>query len=58
MAWSNITRLQFCRLIPKSGSSFSFQVSGYKFTVPGSSILSKPAERITKKLKNKYPCDF
>lgn len=46
------------RLIPKSGSSFSFQVGGYKFTLPGSSILSKPAERITKKLKNKYPCNF
>lgn len=46
------------RLIPKLGSSFSFQISGYKFTIPGSSIHSKPAERITKKLKNKYPCDF
>lgn len=46
------------RLIPKSGSSFSFQVGGYNFTLPGSSIASKPAERITKKLKNKYPCDF
>jgi len=46
------------RLIPKSGSSFSFQVGGYRFTLPGSSILSKPAERITKKLKNKYPCNF
>jgi len=46
------------RLIPKTGSSFSFQHGGYKFTVPGSSIDSKPAERITKKLKNKYPCNF
>jgi len=46
------------RLIPKLGSSFSFDFEGYKFTFPGSSIHSKPAERITKKLKNKYPCDF
>ena len=46
------------RLIPKQGSSFSFNIGGYKFTVPGSSIHSKPAERITKKLKNKYPCEF
>ena len=46
------------RLIPKLGSSFSFTISGYKLTIPGSSIHSKPAERITKKLKNKYPCDF
>jgi len=46
------------RLIPKLGSSFSFKFEGYKFTFPGSSIHSKPAERITKKLKNKYPCDF
>jgi len=46
------------RLIPKLGSSFSFNFEGYKFTFPGSSIHSKPAERITKKLKNKYPCDF
>ena len=46
------------RLIPKCGSSFSFQHRGYKFTIPGSSIDSKPAERITKKLKNKYPCNF
>jgi len=46
------------RLIPKLGSSFSFYFQGYKFTFPGSSVHSKPAERITKKLKNKYPCDF
>ena len=46
------------RLIPKTGSSFSFRHGGYKFTIPGSSIDSKPAERITKKLKNKYPCNF
>ena len=46
------------RLIPKAGSSFQFEMSGYSFTFPGACIDSKPAERITKKLKNKFPCDF
>jgi len=46
------------RLIPKLGSSFTFVVSGYLFTIPGASIDSKPAERATKKLKNKVPLDF
>jgi len=46
------------RLIPKLGSSFSYCVGGYLFTLPGSSIDSKPAERATKKLKNKLPLDF
>ena len=46
------------RLIPKAGSSFQFEMSGYRFTFPGACIDSKPAERITKKLKNKFPCDF
>ena len=46
------------RLIPKQGCSFQFEMSGYSFTFPGACIDSKPAERITKKLKNKFPCDF
>jgi len=46
------------RLIPKLGSSFTFVVNGYLFTIPGASIDSKPAERATKKLKNKVPLDF
>jgi len=46
------------RVIPKLGSSFTFVVSGYLFTIPGASIDSKPAERATKKLKNKVPLDF
>jgi len=46
------------RVIPKFGSSFTFVVGGYLFTIPGSSIDSKPAERATKKLKNKVPLDF
>jgi len=53
-----ISRDNRLRLIPKAGSSFSFEMSGYSFTFPGSCIDSKPAERITKKLKNKFPCDF
>jgi len=46
------------RVIPKLGSSFTFVVGGYLFTIPGASIDSKPAERATKKLKNKVPLDF
>jgi len=46
------------RVIPKLGSSFTFVVEGYLFTIPGASIDSKPAERATKKLKNKVPLDF
>ena len=46
------------RVIPKLGSSFTFVIGGYLFTIPGASIDSKPAERATKKLKNKVPLDF
>jgi len=46
------------RILPKVGSSFSFKVEEYLFTVPGVSIDSKPGERATKKLKNKFPCEF
>lgn len=46
------------RFIPKMGSSFSFKVKDYVFTLPGSSIDSKPGERATKKLKNKLPLNF
>lgn len=46
------------RILPKLGSSFSFKVGEYLFTVPGVSIDSKPGERATKKLKNKFPCEF
>jgi len=46
------------RILPKLGSSFSFKVNDYLFTVPGVSIDSKPGERATKKLKNKFPCEF
>jgi ribonuclease P protein subunit POP4 len=46
------------RIVPKLGSSFTYTVGGYIFTLPGSSIDSKPAERATKKLKNKTPLDF
>jgi len=46
------------RILPKLGSSFNFKVNDYLFTVPGVSIDSKPGERATKKLKNKFPCEF
>ena len=44
--------------MPKLGSSFSYCVGDYLFTLPGASINSKPAERATKKLKNKIPLNF
>jgi len=46
------------RILPKLGSSFSFKVGEFLFTVPGACIDSKPGERATKKLKNKFPCEF
>jgi ribonuclease P protein subunit POP4 len=46
------------RIIPKKGSSFTFKVSDYVFTLPGSSIEAKPGERTTKKLKQRVPFDF
>jgi len=46
------------RIIPKLKSSFSYTVSDYVLTLPGSSIDAKPGDRITKKLKNRIPYDF
>jgi ribonuclease P protein subunit POP4 len=46
------------RMIPKKGSAFSIEVSGFLFTFPGSSMISRPAERSTKKPKNKPPLEF
>jgi len=46
------------RMIPKKGSVFSIEVSGFLFTFPGSSMISRPAERSTKKPKNKPPLEF
>jgi len=46
------------RIFPKKGSVFSILVDGFKFTFPGSSMLAKPAERSTKKPKNKLPLNF
>lgn len=53
-----ISKDNILRMVPKQGSSFTFTLQGYLFTLPGSSIDSKPAERATKKLKNKLPLDF
>jgi len=53
-----ISKDNILRILPKLGSSFSFKVGEYLFTVPGVSIDSKPGERATKKLKNKFPCEF
>jgi len=46
------------RIIPKKDSSFTFKIADYVFTLPGSSIDSKPGERITKKLKQRVPYHF
>jgi len=46
------------RIFPKKGSSFTFKIADYVFTLPGSSIDSKPGERITKKLKQRVPFHF
>jgi len=53
-----ISKDNVLRILPKLGSSFSFKVGEFLFTVPGVSIDSKPGDRATKKLKNKVPCAF
>lgn len=46
------------RIIPKKGSVFSITLDGLKLTFPGTSMLTRPAERATKKPKTKLPLDF
>jgi len=46
------------RMIPKKGSTFSLEVDEFRFSFPGSAMLAKPADRATKKPKNKMPLDF
>jgi len=46
------------RILPKIGSSFTYKVSGYVFTLPGTSIDARPGERATKKIKYRIPFDF
>jgi ribonuclease P protein subunit POP4 len=46
------------RMVPKKGTTFCFDISGFRFFFPGSSFLSRPAERATKRPKNKMPLDF
>jgi len=46
------------RMMPKKGSTFCVEVGSFKFSFPGSGLLSKPAERATKKPKCKMPLDF
>jgi len=53
-----ISKNNVLRILPKLGSSFCFKVGKFIFTVPGASIDSKPGDRATKKLKNKFPCGF
>ena len=53
-----ISKDNILRILPKLGSSLSLKVGEFLFTVPGACIDSKPGERATKKLKNKFPCEF
>jgi len=46
------------RMMPKKGSVFSIEVDGFRFSFPGSNVMSRPAERSTKKPKNRPPMEF
>lgn len=46
------------RMMPKKGSVFSVEVDGFRFSFPGSNVMSRPAERSTKKPKNRPPMEF
>jgi len=46
------------RIFPKKGTTFSLEVDGFKFSFPGSAMLTKPPDRATKRPKLKMPLDF
>jgi len=46
------------KIVPKSGTSFSFCLDNHLFTVGGSNFCIKPSERAVKKWKNKPPYDL
>ena len=46
------------KIVPKSGSAFSFAVDDFVFTVEGSNMCVKPSERAVKKWKNKPPLEI
>jgi len=53
-----LTEKDEIKLIPKSGTSFSFCLNNHLFTVSGSNFCLKPSERAVKKWKNKPPYDL
>lgn len=53
-----LTDKDLIKIIPKSGTSFSFALDNHLFTVGGSNFCIKPSERAVKKWKNKPPYDL
>ena len=53
-----LTDKNLIKIIPKSGTSFSFSLDNHLFTVGGSNFCIKPSERAVKKWKNKPPYDL
>lgn len=52
-----VTKKSRRKIVPKSGSYFSFCVDDFLFTVDGSNMCMKPSERAVKKWKNKPPLE-
>jgi len=53
-----LTEMNEIKIIPKSGTSFSFCLDNHLFTVGGSNFCIKPSERAVKKWKNRPPYDL
>jgi ribonuclease P protein subunit POP4 len=53
-----LTKEDSIKIIPKSGTSFSFCLDNHLFTVGGSNFCIKPSERAVKKWKNRPPYDL
>ncbi len=57
-AFQILSRDDVLRIIPKKGASFTFRVDQHIFTVGGSYMLMRPAERAVKKWKTRGPLDL
>lgn len=53
-----LTDKDMVKIVPKSGTSFSFCLDNHLFTVGGSNFCIKPSERAVKKWKNRPPYDL
>lgn len=53
-----VTKRSKRKIVPKSGTYFSFCVDEILFTVDGSTMCMKPSERAVKKWKNKPPLEL